>query len=117
MDKRNFIRVNFSAAASINFNGQVIAGDIENLSLHGLFIKTSREIPLNTPLDVTVHPDSNASFNLKVSAVRRNCSGLGMQIQEMGVLSFVHIRNVVALQCDDYDEIISETYKVVRIIH
>ena len=69
------------------------------------------------PLDVTVHPDSSTSFNVQASAVRNNGTGLGMQIREMDVMSFVHLRNAVALQCDDYDEIISETYKVVRFIH
>ena len=117
MDKRNFTRVNFSAAASIRYNDQVIVGDIENLSLQGMFIKTSHAIPLNTPLDVTVHPDSKASFNLQASAVRCNGTGLGMQIREMDVMSFVHIRNAVALHCNDHDEVMRETYKVVGCIH
>ena len=117
MDKRNFTRVNFSAEASIRYNGRVIVGDIENLSLQGLFIKTSQEIPLHMPLDVTVHPGSNAAFKLQASAVRGNGTGLGMQIRAMDVMSFVHLRNAVALHCSDHNEVMRETYKVVRYIH
>lgn len=117
MDKRNFTRVDFSAGASISCNGQVIAGKIENLSLQGMYVKTAREIPLHLPLDVTVQPEFGTSFTLQASAVRCNGSSLGMKIMGMDVLSFVQLRNAVALQCSDHDEVMRETFKVVGYIN
>lgn len=65
MDKRNCIRVDYSAEARIRCNGRAIVGRIDNVSLQGLFVKITQEMPLDLPLEITVFQDSATSFNLK----------------------------------------------------
>lgn len=117
MDNRNFTRVDFFGEASIRYNDHIIIGNIENLSLQGLFIKTDQVLPLNLPVQVTVYTYANSSFNLHANVVRRDESGVGIQIDEMDVYSFVRLRNIVELKCNDQDVVMRETYKIVGCIH
>src|SRR5690349_19093645 len=71
MEHRNFIRVKFSAAAAIRCKNEIILGDVVNVSLQGLFIKTDKKIAENLSVDVTVYPYPKTSFNLHADIVRR----------------------------------------------
>ena len=117
MEQRNFTRVNVSAAAAIKCNDQVILGDISNVSLQGLFIKTDKKFPENLPVDVTVYLYPKTSFSLHADVVRRNESGVGIQLKKIDMQSFVHLRNVVAMHSDDHGAIINETFKMSSCIH
>ena len=117
MEKRNFTRVEFSECASVKHDGQVFFGDIKNMSLQGLFIKTDQEKPLNTAVEITIYNAPNSSFRLHANVVRCEKNGLGMQIKGMDVNSFVYLRNVVAMQCNDQGLVMRETYKMVSCIN
>jgi hypothetical protein len=116
MDKRNFTRVEFSECASVRHDGQVFFCDTTNISLHGLFIKTDRELPLNEPVEITIYHSPDSAFRLKANVVRQEEMGLGMQIKRIDPHSFVHLRDVVAKHCNDQDNIMRETYKMARCI-
>jgi hypothetical protein len=117
MEKRNFTRVDFSECASIKHDNQVFFGDIQNMSLQGLFIKIHQEVPLNAAVEITVYHSSDSAFRLLANVVRREESGLGMQISGLDVHSFAHLRDVVAMQCNDQELIMRETYKMAGCIH
>lgn len=117
MDTRRCTRVNFSAMATIRCNDQAITGNLDNVSLKGLFVKTTQNIPLDLPLDVTVYYDRDACFSLRASAVRRTESGFGLKILGMDVQSFVLLRNEIAHQCNDLDGVMRETLQVVSYIN
>lgn len=117
MEKRNFTRVDFSVWASIKFEDQVFFGDIDNVSLQGLFFKTDQEVPLNISVGVTVYNTSNSSFFLNARVVRREKNGVGMQIQKIDANSFISLRNIVAMHCNDQDVVMRETYKMAGCIH
>ena len=117
MEQRNFTRVNFSAAAAIRCKDQVFLGDIANVSLQGLFIKTNGKIPLNLPVDVTVYTYPKISFHLHADVVRQEWNGLGIRINKIDMQSFTLLRNVVAMQSDDHDAIINETFEMSSCIH
>jgi hypothetical protein len=117
MEKRNFTRVEFSEGASIKHENQLFFGDIKNVSLQGLFIKTSHEVPLHSPLQVTVYFSPNTSIYLNANVVRCEENGIGVQIKGMDVNSFVHLRNAISLQCKDQGLIMRETYKITNCIH
>ena len=117
MENRNFTRVNFCECASIKHDNQMFFGDIKNVSLQGLFIKTPQKLPLDTPVEITVYFSQNSSIYLNASVVRCEDAGFGVQISRMDVNSFVHLRNAVTLQCDDQDRIMQETFRVTNCIH
>lgn len=117
MEKRNFTRVNFSVWASIKYEDHVVFGDVDNVSLQGLFFKTEQEIPLNTDVGVTVYNSSCSSIYLNAKVIRHEHSGIGMQIHKIDANSFVSLRNIVALHCNDQDLVMRETYKMAGCIH
>lgn len=117
MENRNFTRVDFSQCVSIKYADQTFFGDIQNLSLQGLFIKTPEKVPLHTPVEITVYFSQNSSMYLNANVVRCEDAGLGFQISGMDVNSFVHLRNAVSMQCNDQDLLMQETFKVTRCIH
>lgn len=117
MEKRNFTRVEFSECASIKHEDQVFFGDIKNMSLQGLFIKTDQVKPLNAAVEITVYLTPESSFRLHANVVRCEETGIGMRISKMDVHSFVHLRDVVAMQCNDHGRIMRETYNMAGCIH
>lgn len=117
MDKRNFTRVTYSGCASIKHDDQVFFGDINSLSLQGLFVQTQQKIPVNIPVEITVFNSDNISFKFNARVVRYDDDGLGMQIKYIDIESFAHLRNSVIDQCQDIDLIMRETYKMADCIH
>ena len=112
MNYRNFTRVDFSEFASIKFDEKVYFGNVENISLQGLFIKTHEEIPLNTPVDVAVYHTSDHSIRFSAAVVRLENSGIAMRIRKMDSYSFFQLKNVVAERCPDQKLILCETEKM-----
>lgn len=117
MEKRFFTRVKFVNNVTINYENQLFFGDIQNICLQGLFIKTKHSVPLQTSLQITVFCSPDFSIHLNANVVRCEESGIGLQIRKMDVNSFVQLRNVVATQCNDHGRIMRETYKVTNCIH
>lgn len=109
--------MDFYECASVKHEDQVFFGDIQNISLQGLFIRTDQEIPLNAKVEVTVYHAPNSSIYLQAYVVRREKAGIGMQINRMDVNAFVHLRDTVAMHCNDHDLILLETYKMAGCIH
>lgn len=116
MKKRCFTRVDFSECASVKHDDQVFFCDTQNVSLQGLFIKTCQELPLNTAVEITIYRSPDSSFRLNAKVVRCDQMGLGMQIKRIDAHSFVHLRDVVAMQCNDQDLIMRETYMMAKCI-
>jgi PilZ domain len=117
MVKRDFTRVIFSGDALIKYNGNSCIGNIENISLQGFFVKSTHDLPLNKPLEVTILHSHKSSIHLHANVVRIDEYGFGMKITDLDVNSFVCLRNVVSEQCADQDIIMNETYKMLSCIH
>ncbi len=117
MPKRKFTRVDFSECVSVNHEDQVFFGDIKNVSLQGLFIKTDQPVPLRAVVDITVYQFCNSSFRLHANVIRCEKNGIGFQIQKIDVNSFACLRDVVAMHCNDLDLIMRETYQMIGCIH
>lgn len=117
MTQRNFIRVPFSECASIKHDNQVFFGNIENISLQGMYIRTTQELSLHTPVEVAVYFSPSNSFYLSANVVRIDSSGIGVQIKDMDVKSFVNLRDMVTKHCHDQDRVLRETFKITSCIH
>ncbi len=117
MEKRNFIRVDFPECASVKYDNQMFFANIKDASLQGLFINTNQHVPMNTPLNVTIYVSHNASIYLNVDVVRCEDEGIGVQIRDMDVNSFIHLRRAITTKCDDHELVMQETYKIANCIH
>jgi hypothetical protein len=116
MNYRNFTRVDISEFASVKYGERIFFGNVKNISLQGLYVKTHEEIPLNIPVEVTVYQSPNISIRLLANVVRQDLSGVGIQIKEMDTNSFVKLKNVIEEKCDDLEFILHETIKVASCI-
>ncbi len=118
MRSRVFTRVNLSAKATISFGGDTIQGVTENLSLQGLYLRVPKSIPLHNSIKVTLHCPKSTSMQVSGDVVRYDdTGGMGVRIKSIDINSFVNLRNVIAQQCNDFNGIMTETYKMVDCIH
>lgn len=116
MDSRNFTRVNYNVGASIRYGNEVILCNTDNLSLHGMYLKTSHEIPINIPVNVTVYNSNQLSLKVNAKVVRREGDGIGIQINNLNVSSFVQLRNIVTENSNDKVSVMQETFKMLKCI-
>lgn len=118
MRSRAFTRVNASVGATICFGSDMIHGVTENLSLQGFYLRTSKSIPLHQSVKVTLFDHQSPLVQVCANVVRQDAAGgLGVKISSIDVNSFVCLRNVISQQCNDFNGIMSETYKMVDCIH
>jgi hypothetical protein len=117
MSSRDFTRVNCAVGASIRYGNQVAICSTGNLSLRGMYLKTGYEIPLDIPAHVTVYNSGLSSFKVNARVVWRGKNGVGLQITDLDVDSFVQLRDFIAEQNNDQGAILQETYKMLKCIH
>ena len=117
MNNRNFTRVNYSVGASIRYGNEVVLCNSDNLSIHGMFLKTDHDIPLNIPVNVTVYHSNQVSLKVNAKVVRREDTGVGLQINNLDVNSFVPLRNIVTENCSDKGTVMQETFKMLKCIN
>jgi hypothetical protein len=114
VQKRGFTRIKLSERATIRFGEQSIGGMLENISLRGLFVHASQQIPLDIPIEVNVHLPIDPSLVLNATVVRHDEeSGLGMRINRIDMRSLLALRNLVEKHCGDRELVSHETKKMV----
>ena len=96
MKKRQFERVDCRTTALITYQGRAFSGEVENLSLKGLFVKTDQKIDLNETVQVTVYFNGDSgdlSFGIDGKVVRCDEQGIGLSFQKIDTKSLVHTLN------------------------
>lgn len=117
MEKRNFTRVLFQTEAVVGFADREIRGEIENLSMNGMFLLTSEKVTENEALEIKISlsgASSELSIDLKGTVVRQTPRGVAIQFKEMDLDSFIHLKNTVAYNRGDENEIMEEVYKFIE---
>jgi hypothetical protein len=117
MNNRNFTRVNYSVGASVHFGSDVVMCNTANLSIHGMYLKTEQDLPLNIPVHVTVHKSNHTSFMVQAEIVRKEANGVGLLIHDLSAHSFAQLRDIVSENSTDYGEIVKETLSMLACIH
>jgi hypothetical protein len=83
-EKRNFARLALHAKANIHHSEQVIEGEVENLSMKGVFVTTTKRIEINDTVAVTIYHTLTPQVlcDLKAKVVRVTDRGLGLQFEK-----------------------------------
>lgn len=113
MNKRAFTRFELAEWATIRYNNQSYGGMAKNISLRGIYIQTNQRIPLNTPVDISVHHTIDSSLDFTATVIRHDSNGLGIQINRMDIHSLVHLKEMLAHQCGCQEQAMQETRKMV----
>lgn len=114
MELRSFTRVDLSEWGTITYNNESFGGQVENISLKGLFIQTNKQLPLYEPVEVSVHHEIDKSLDFSATVVRLDESGLGLLIDKMDVDSLVYLKKLLAEHSGDNEQALNEIRKKVE---
>lgn len=83
-EKRNFARLALHARASILQNDQVIEGEVEDLSMRGVFVTASGRMKIDDRVGITIYQTQTAQplCDLKAKVVRVTDRGVGLQFDK-----------------------------------
>lgn len=93
MGKRKFDRTGFCAEAEITHKETSCKGTIEDLSLKGLFIRTSMAVPVNEAVAVSLgfrNESGKLSFTIPATVVRATATGVGLSFRRIDINSLLH---------------------------
>ncbi len=110
-EKRNFSRVDFKVSALLQSEGVAIKGDVKDVSLHGLYLETDQQLPIGTPVEITIylsHADDPVVINVSGNVARQMPGGIGCSFDKMDVDSFAHLRSVISYQGGDESRAMAE---------
>ena len=113
MEKRKFERIDLRTEAVIRHHGVTFKGEVENLSLKGLFVRTSHKIPINEKVDVAMMffgSSAELSFSLEANVVRSTDEGIGLNFRKIDIDSLVRSESAVASGTGDRQHVIEEFY-------
>jgi hypothetical protein len=99
-DQRTKTRVKLETSANLQFNDRSLAGNTlsRDISLDGIFIRTSEPVPINVPCRVTITisgTSSTLSMQIKGRTVRQDQTGVAVRFTELELDSYLHLRNIV----------------------
>lgn len=83
-EKRNFARLALHAKANIHHSGHTIEGEVENLSMKGVFVMAPRKLEINDTVAVTIYHTLTPQVlcDLKAKVVRVTDQGMGLQFEK-----------------------------------
>lgn len=113
MEKRKFERVDLRTEAIIRHRGVTFRGEVENLSLKGLFVRTDHKLPMDEQVDVSMlfyGSSSELSLSLEAIVVRTTDDGIGFNFRKIDIDSLVSSDDTVTTSGCDRKEIIEEFY-------
>lgn len=104
LEKRNFSRVDFKVSALLQCEGVALKGEVKDVSLHGLYLATDQQIPVGTPVEITIYLSMELDpvvINVTGTVARLMPGGIGCTFDKIDVDSFAHLRSVIAYQGGD----------------
>jgi len=116
VEKRKFERVDLRTEAVVRHRDVTFRGEVENLSLKGLFVRTDQKIPLHDKVDVAMFfhgSTSELSFSLEARVVRTTDEGIGLNFRKIDIDSLVR-SEVATATGGDRQQVIEEFYGYAR---
>lgn len=111
MERRIFPRVELILPVSLTYKNTEITGEIHNVSINGMFVKTSEDLEIDAAVVLSLQPDKDKPEIIECCGkiVRKTDSGVGIQIESMGLQSYIKWRYVVTKAINSMDELLQET--------
>ncbi|WP_129126860.1 MULTISPECIES: PilZ domain-containing protein [Geomonas] len=83
-EKRNFARLALHAKANIHQGERTIEGEVENLSMKGVFVTAARRLEINDTVAVTIYHTLTPQVlcDLRAKVVRVTDHGMGLQFEK-----------------------------------
>ncbi len=111
-EKRRGTRVDFSTQIILLVDGSdsesQIEGSSKDLSLKGIFINTTEEIPVGSKCNVKVFLTGMIeaiALQMQGEVVRKTPSGIAIDFNLMDIDSYTHLKNIVQYNASEIDDI------------
>lgn len=117
MEKRRFTRVAVQAKATLTTGETAIQGDVENLSLRGMYLHGYQSIKIGEEVEVDLYlPDTveNKHLKTKAVAVRYHDGGTGFQFGSMDFDSFFLLQEIIARLSGAPGQVMTEVMRFVN---
>ncbi len=114
IERRLAKRAICTTSALITFNKIEILGNVENLSLDGMYLRAENQFDTyqNVDIKISYHgEDKDLSVLVKGVVSRRDEAGMGIQFKEMTMQSFKIVKDIVKRHHDNPEEIEKEMIK------
>ena len=111
MDKRTVARIPLKTKALVRHGGTTIIGAIQDLSLGGIFLKSSKTLKTKEPVKVEIlfsGTSSQLSIILDGVVTRNTPKTMAINFQNMDTDSFFHLRNLISYTTDDISKVKAE---------
>lgn len=109
-DRRKGVRVRFDTGVSLTIESgsRVIsaAGDIKDISLRGLFVRTEETLEPDTGCEIRIELSGTEIpivLEMKGKVVRVSEGGVGIHFDTMDLETFMHLKNVVRYNAPESD--------------
>ena len=92
MQQRKFDRFGFRAEALVTHNNVQFKGEVSDLSLKGLFVKTDQLLAVDDAVDVAIRfegADEKFSFSIPATVVRTSDLGVGLSFRRIDIDSLL----------------------------
>lgn len=108
--RRNGIRVEFETEVSVTVEGMEnrYKGSSKDLSMRGVFIKTSQTLKENTPCQVTIKLqglEEDMVLNMEGRVVRVSADGYAIFFDSVDLDTYTHLKNIVRYNSPESDDI------------
>jgi hypothetical protein len=104
-NRRVFSRVPVKFAIEIlSVQKSIHSTETLNVSMNGLFVKTSERLPVGSECRVILYldePGGEVRIEAKARVVRASADGLAVEFQETELESYQHLRNLVMMNSAD----------------
>ncbi|MBN1532114.1 MAG: PilZ domain-containing protein [Spirochaetes bacterium] len=98
MDHRGNTRVPLDSTAEVQRGGDSITGDVQNLSLSGLYLKSPDVYDAGTPVEITLYLSGSAreiQIPLKGVIIRNDTQGMAVQFQQLELDGIINLNNII----------------------
>jgi hypothetical protein len=116
-ESRRFTRIPYQSEVLMNANGHWFRGLSENLSLYGIYIKSSEKLAIDSIVELTISlPDSDNTtdedsyIDVNSIVVRQDIDGIGCEFRQVDVDAFLNLKNVISSKSENKTFVMDEFY-------
>lgn len=113
MERRKFTRIPFASHSMVRYRGTVIEGEVQNVSLNGLLLKTSHTPGVGEDVFVRLwvpHGDSELRLDFTAVIVRHVSGGMAVRFTGMCLESYGELLNIISRNLNDHQKVFGEFF-------
>lgn len=111
-DLREFTRCKICLKAEVRLaNGILLEGETENISMKGLWFRTEKTFPKDTPVRIHLYltgTKEKEALDIRGHVVRIEANGMGICFEEIDADSVEHLQRLLMYNAEEIDKIHQE---------